>query len=96
MIKDLFIGERILINKENEKILAFRVTKSGPRLIDSEEIEFIKDKASIMEKLNSGSIVDISTDGTTVTSKIIGATGIGENIQTAVEDLDNKISMGRQ
>lgn len=92
MIRELFIGERILINKENGKIAAFRVTKEGPRTIDPKEIQFINDKASIMEKLNSGSIVDISTDGTTVTSSIIGAAGKGLSIPTSVEDLEFKLN----
>ena len=92
MIRELFIGERILINQENGKILAFKVTKEGPRTIDPKEMQFIKDKAAIMEKLKSGSIVDISTDGTTVTSSVIGTTGKGLSIPTSVEDLEFKLN----
>ena len=92
MIRELRIGERILINNENGKILAFKVTKEGPRTIDPKEMQFMKDKAAIMEKLKSGSIVDISTDGTTVTSSIIGTKGKGPSIPTAVEDLEFKLN----
>ena len=92
MIRELYIGERILINNENGKILGFRVTKEGPRSIEPKELQFINDKASIMEKLKSGSIVDISTDGTTVTSSIIGTEGKGLSIPTSIEDLEFKIN----
>jgi len=92
MIRELFIGERILINQENGKTLAFRVTKEGPRSIDPKEMQFIKDKAAIMEKLNSGSIIDISTDGTTVTSRILDTAGKGLSIPTSVEDLEFKLN----
>ena len=92
MIRELYIGERILINNENGKILGFRVTKEGPRSIDSKELQFINDKASIMEKLKSGSIVDISTNGTTVTSSIISTKGEGDSISSSVENLESKLN----
>ena len=92
MIRELYIGERILINNDNGKIFAYRITKEGPMTIDPKEIQFINDKAAIMEKLKSGSIVDISTDGTTVTSSIIGTSGTGLSIPTSVEDLEFKLN----
>lgn len=92
MVRELYIGERILINQDNGKIFAYRISKEGPRLIDPKEMQFINDKAAIMEKLKSGSIVDISTDGTTVTSSIIGTSGTGLSIPTSVEDLEFKLN----
>lgn len=96
MIKELEINEKLMIKLEKEdRLIVFRVQENVPRIIDPEEINFIKEKPSIMSRLKEGNIISVVTNGETVTSSILGTTGKGENIPKSIEDLDNNISIRR-
>ena len=97
MIRDLYINEEIMIflNKSN-KLDALRIRERIPKAVSQDEIGFIKDKASIMDELKDGKIVNITTDGTTITSDIIGTKGKGLSIPTSIEDLEFNLNAKRR
>ena len=97
MIRDLYINEKLIIYMEkNEKLSALRVKENVPKIIDPQEIQFVRERASVMESLKKGSIMDITTDGTVVTSNIIGTKGEGYSIPTSLEALENNLNAKRR
>jgi len=49
-----------------------------------------------MDELKEGKIVNITTDGTTITSDIIGTKGQGLSIPTSIEDLEFNLNAKRR
>ena len=49
-----------------------------------------------MESLKNGSIMDITTDGTIITSNIIGTKGEGYSIPTSLEALEFNLNANRR
>ena len=97
MIRDLYINEKLMIflNKNN-RLDALRISEKVPKAISQSEIDFIRSKASIMDELKEGKIVNITTDGTTITSDIIGTKGQGLSIPTSIEDLEFNLNAKRR
>ena len=97
MIRDLYINEKLIIYMEkNEKLSAFRIKENVPKIIDPQEIQFVKERASVMESLKNGSIMDITTDGTVITSNMVGTKGEGYSIPTSLEALENNLNAKRR
>ena len=97
MIRELYINERLVItldkgNHLNGLILQEYSLKS----LNERQIEFIKSKASVMEKLKEGSQLNIDTDGTTITSSIKETKGVGFSIPSSVEDLEFNLNAKRR
>ena len=97
MIRDLYINEELMIflNKNN-RLDALKIREKVPKVISQSEIEFIKEKAYIMDELKEGKIVNITTDGTTITSDIVGTKGKGLSIPSSIEDLEFNLNAKRR
>ena len=98
MIRDLYINEKIMISlTKNNKINALKINDSMmPKMIDQDELEFIRHKASVMDKLKEGRVINITTDGTTITSDIIDSTGKGYSVSSSIEDLEFNLNAKRR
>ena len=98
MIRDLYINEKIMISlTKNNKINALKIKDNMmPKMINQDELEFIRHKASVMDKLKEGRVINITTDGTTITSDIIDSTGKGYSVPSSIEDLEFNLNAKRR
>ena len=97
MIRDLYINEELMIflNKNNQ-LDALRIRERIPKAISPSEIEFIRERASIVDQLKEGKIVKITTDGTTITSDMVGVKGEGLSIPSSIENLEFNLNAKRR
>ncbi len=97
MIRDLYINEKIMISmSKTNQFTALRIKDNMPKTIDSKELEFIRNKPSVMDKLKEGRIINITTDGNTITSDIIENQGKGYSIPSSIEDLEFNLNAKRR
>lgn len=97
MIKDLYINEKIIISLDKTNHLNGLIIKEySTNSLDSKEIEFIRSKASVMDKLKEENKLDIITDGTTITSSIKEDKGVGFTIPSSIENLEFNLNAKRR
>ena len=97
MIRDLYINEELIIYMKSNNILrALWIEENIPKEVNSRELEFIRNKASIMEKLRKENVMQITTDGNKVTSSLDFITGEGLSIPTSIEDLEFNLNAKRR
>lgn len=97
MIRELYINEKIMISmSRNNRLDALRIKDSMPKSISPSELEFLRNKPSVMDKLKEGRIINITTDGTTITSDIVGTTGQGYSVPSSLEDLEFNLNAKRR
>ena len=96
MIRNLYLNEELIISLTKENQIVGVIKKEFlAKKVNSMQLQFVKDSSNVMEKLKEGQDLELTTNGTIVTSSIDGTVGRGYSVPSSIVNLDDKLGAKR-
>lgn len=96
MIRNLYLNEELIISLTKDNQLSGVIKKEFlAKRINPTQLQFVKDNANVMEKLQEKKDLELTTNGTIITSSIDDTIGSGYSIPSSIINLDDNLGAKR-